>query len=306
MLIVCIKFFSVVLFLKYGVYCKIDYKNILKIKLGFKEINKLIVENISFAVIGGISVLFWSFGNIIITKFLTINDITNYDIIFKIFGMAQILPVIFSTTVFPKLVKVANTDLSDLRREAEKYYYLYLIYGVTSYVFVYSYADIFIPLLFGSKYILAISYCKEMFLTMIIFPIVLLQANILIALKKEKIDMWMNLIVLIMNILFCLLGVIFIKNLSIINYSIFASFIIFMIMQDTYLVKLKIHEVHRITKKYIAIISFGVSLGITVLYVNEIWIFPIYLMVIGIILLSLQVKNMGNDVLVMAPNKLTK
>ena len=77
-------------------------------------------------------------------------------------------------------------------------------------------------------------------------------------------------------------------------------------MQDTYLVKLKIHEVHRITKKYIAIISFGVSLGITVLYVNEIWIFPIYLMVIGIILLSLQVKNMGNDVLVMAPNKLTK
>jgi hypothetical protein len=151
---------------------------------------------------------------------------------------------------------------------------------------------------------MAISYCKEMFLTMIVFPVVLLQANILIALKKEKIDMWMNLIVLIMNILFCLLGVIFTKNLSIINYSIFASFIIFMIMQDTYLLKIKIQETTLIINKYSALISFGISLVLTVLYVKEIWVFPVYLMVIGIIILSLQSKKMRNDVLVIVPEKL--
>jgi O-antigen/teichoic acid export membrane protein len=151
---------------------------------------------------------------------------------------------------------------------------------------------------------LAISYCKEMFLTMIVFPVVLLQANILIALKKEKIDMWMNLIVLIMNILFCLLGVIFTKNLSIINYSIFASFIIFMIMQDTYLLKIKIQDTTLIINKYSALISFGISIVLTVLYVKEIWVFPVYLMVIGIIILSLQSKKMRNDVLVIVPEKL--
>ena len=303
-LIVGVKLFSAILFFNYGIYCKIYYNNVVKIKLEFKEINKLITKNISFALIGGISVLFWSFGNIIVTKFLSINDIAYYDIIFKIFGMAQIIPVIFSATVFPKLVKAANKNLSELKLLAEKYYYLYFVYGITSYVFIYSYADLLIPFLFGSKYMLAISYCKEMFLTMIVFPVVLLQANILIALKKEKIDMWMNLIVLIMNILFCLLGVIFTKNLSIINYSIFASFIIFMIMQDTYLLKIKIQDTTLIINKYSALISFGISIVLTVLYVKEIWVFPVYLMVIGIIILSLQSKKMRNDVLVIVPEKL--
>ena len=304
-IIVCIKIISVVLFFKYGIYCKLYLKRIFMVKMEFQEIKYLINNNISFAVIGGISVLFWSLGNIIVTKFLSINDIANYDIIFKIFGMAQIIPVIFSVTVFPKLVNAANKDISELKMSMVNYYYLYFVYGITSYVFVFSYADVFIPILFGSKYILASSHCKEMFLTMIVFPLVLLQANILIALKKEKMDMLMNLVVLILNMLFCLLGIIFINNLSIINYSIFASLIIFMIMQDTYLLKLNIQEKTIVFKKYSAIICFGMMIGITALYVSNIWIFPIYLIVITIIILSLQIKKLRKENFAMVSNQIT-
>jgi len=284
--IVLIKLFSVVLFFKYGLYCRLYLSDIIKLDLNVGELKRLIQKNISFAIIAGISVLFWSLGNIIVSKFLTTNDIANYDIVFKIFVMAQIIPVIFSATVFPKLVSAVNKDLDELKKLIGKYYYLYLIYGITAYVFVYSYADIFIPMLFGSKYLPAVSYCKEMFLTMIVFPIVLLQANIMIAIKKEKIDMWMNLIVLSINILICLTGVLFIKNLTIINYSIFTSFIIFMLMQDTYLTMMKIQELNQIMKKYAVVITLLTLTSLPLIYINAIWIFPVYLVVIGIILSS--------------------
>jgi O-antigen/teichoic acid export membrane protein len=286
-IIVLIKLFSVVLFLKYGLYSKLNLIDTIKHRLNIGELNNLIRKNISFAIIAGISVIFWSLGNIIVSKFLTINDIAYYDIVFKVFVMAQIIPVIFSSTVFPKLVKAANKDLAELKDLIGKYYYMYFIYGITAYVFVYSYAEIFIPLFFGSKYFVAAAYCKEMFLTMIVFPIVLLQANIMIAIKKEKIDMWMNIIVLGINIIICLTGVLFMKNLSIINYSIFSSFIIFMVMQDIYLIKMKIQELNQIMKKYAVVITLLILSNLPLRYLNAIWIFPGYLVFIGIILLSL-------------------
>jgi hypothetical protein len=75
-----------------------------------------------------------------------------------------------------------------------------------------------------------------------------------------------------------------------------------MLMQDTYLIKIKIQETNHILKKYVAIICFGILLGITVLYVTEIWIFPIYLISIGIIMLLIQKYKMRNAVFVVMKN----
>jgi O-antigen/teichoic acid export membrane protein len=275
-LIVTIKIISLITFFKYGLSCKLNISEFIKSDFKFHEINTLIRKNISFAIIGGMSVMFWGLGNIIVSKFLSIYDVANYDIIFKIFVMVQIIPVIFSATVFPQLVKAAIIDIEEVKKLIKRYYYIYFLYGVTSSIFVYSYADNFIPLLFGSKYIMAVSYCKEMFLTMIVFPVVLLQANLLIAIKKEKIDMWMNTVILIINLFVSILGVMYYNNLSVINYSIFLSFFTFLLMQDIYLIKIKMQELNHIVKRYVILITSALSFGIASIYINRVFIFPIY------------------------------
>jgi O-antigen/teichoic acid export membrane protein len=275
-LIVTIKIISLITFFKYGLSCKLNFSEFIKSDFKFHEINTLIRKNISFAIIGGMSVMFWGLGNIIVSKFLSIYDVANYDIIFKIFVMVQIIPVIFSATVFPQLVKAAIINIEEVKKLIKRYYYIYFLYGVTSSIFVYSYADNFIPLLFGSKYIMAAPYCKEMFLTMIVFPVVLLQANLLIAIKKEKIDMWMNTVILIINLFVSILGVMYYNNLSVINYSIFLSFFTFLLMQDIYLIKIKMQELNHIVKRYVILITSALSFGIASIYINRVFIFPIY------------------------------
>jgi O-antigen/teichoic acid export membrane protein len=302
-LIVAVKLMSLVTFFKYGLKSKLNLSDCIRSEFKIHEINKLVQNNISFAIIGGISVLFWGLGNIIVSKFLTIYDVANYDIIFKIFGMAQIIPVIFSATVFTQLVKAAMKDKNDVKKIIKNYYYIYFIYGVSTVIFICSYADNIIPLLFGSKYVIAISYCKEMFLTMIVFPVVLLQANLLIAIKKEKIDMWINLIILIINLLVSIIGVIYYKNLSVINYSIFISFLIFMIMQDIYLVKIKMQELNHIVKRYVILIISALSFGVASIYINRLFIFPLYGFMLIIITLIIYRNRMNLKIASFIPKR---
>ena len=102
---------------------------------------------------------------------------------------------------------------------------------------MYSFSDTIIPFLFGSKYALTAIYCKQMFLTILVFPTALLQANLLIAMKLEKKDMYINLLSLVVNFVFCIIGLYYYKSLSVVNYSIFGSFLIFHLLQDFVLYK---------------------------------------------------------------------
>jgi hypothetical protein len=53
----------------------------------------------------------------------------------------------------------------------------------------------------------------------------------------EKTDMWLNLSSLVLNLLIAFLGLTFFKNLSVVNYAIFISFLFFHVAQDIILVK---------------------------------------------------------------------
>ena len=106
-LIIAIRFITLNLFIRYGTSNKINIKLILKQQTGVKEIISLISSNYSFVIIGSISVLFWGLGGILISKFLTVVDVGNYEVSFKIFTMAEIIPVIVSSSILI-LPKCAN------------------------------------------------------------------------------------------------------------------------------------------------------------------------------------------------------
>ena len=75
-----------------------------------------------------------------------------------------------------------------------------------------------------------------MALTFLILPTVLLQANLIVAIGLEKMDMWFNIISLVFNVAGCLIGLYFLHSLTVINYSIFISFAIFHVLQDILLI----------------------------------------------------------------------
>lgn len=245
-LLICLRFITLNLFLKLGCVYLINIKQIWSIKVKAEEVKNIVFSNWSFIVIGSIAVIYWKIGNIIVSKLLSITDVANFEISFKLFSIVQILPVIISTSIFPVLVKLAEEDMSQFIKYYRKVFFLYALYGVMAYTFIFSYADSFVPFIFGEKYASTSIYSKQMFLTILVFPTALLQANVLIALKQERIDMWLNITSLMANCIFCFVGLYFLKSLTIINFSIFISFLLFHIIQDIFLVKFKIISVKHI------------------------------------------------------------
>jgi len=251
-ILILLRFITLNLFIKIGSSNLLNLRKVLMAKVNLNEIKSVIATNWMFIVIGSSSVIYWRVGNILVSKLLSLKDVSNYEISFKFFSIAEILPIIISTSVFPILVRIYGSNKETII--SHKFYkdsFLgYALYGLLAYTFIYSFSDSIVPFLFGEKYTNTSIYCKEMFLTILVFPTALLQANLLISLKLEKTDMWLNLISLTFNFFFCLIGLYFFKSLSIVNYSILISFIVFHICQDFVLIHRKIISLSHAFKFY--------------------------------------------------------
>ena len=240
-LLVLVRILTVNIFLRIGSSDTLEINGFWKVPVSYKYFKSIISKNWAFLVIGSTYIIYWRIATIIISKTLPIENVTYYENSFKLFSLAQLIPVVFGVTIFPKLVELSNSgDIKQLRVLYNKVFWLYAIYGMLAYTFMYSFADILIPFLFGEKYEGTAIFTKEMFLTFLVFPTSVLQAQILVALKKEKLDMWYNINSFIVNTTLCLVGLYFYPSLSIVNYSIFISFLIFHFSQDISLYKNKI------------------------------------------------------------------
>jgi O-antigen/teichoic acid export membrane protein len=145
----------------------------------------------------------------------------------------------------------SKPDKADFFAFYKKMHVYYLLFGWLAFTFIYSFSDKLIPIAFGNTYLSNAEYTKQMFLTILVFPTALLQANVLIAMKMEKQDMLFNIIALVVNLSMCLLGVLYIKSLSVVNYSIFASFLVFHISQDILLLGRKMVSLKSVFMFYI-------------------------------------------------------
>lgn len=239
--LVVVRIITLKIFLKVGTSDSIEINDFWKVPVSFEYFKSIISKNWAFLVIGSTYIIYWRIATIIISKTLPIENVTYYENSFKLFSLAQLVPMVFGVTVFPKFVEYFNSGkIVELRKLYTKIFWIYAFYGMLVYTFMYSFADILIPLLFGEKYGGTSIFTKEMFITFLIFPTSVLQAQILVALKKEKLDMWYNINSFIINTTLCLVGLYFYPSLSVVNYSIFISFLIFHISQDVSLYKNKI------------------------------------------------------------------
>ncbi len=236
-LLVIFRCFTLSLFFGFGFPDRIHVANIWNGSLGLKEMVDMLKKNIYFVVIGSVSVVYWSTGSLLVSKILQFDRVADYEISFKLFSIAEIIPVMVSASVFPMLVEKGKADSAERNRFFRKVFLVYTIYGLLAFTFIYSYASSLIPLLFGEKYVHTASFCIQMFWTIIIFPTALLQANLLVSMQMEKTDMWLNLISLALNFTIGFLGLIFYKDIALVNYAIFISFLFFHVSQDVILVQ---------------------------------------------------------------------
>ncbi len=244
MLMIVVRLFTSSIFINLGTANSISLKLLWKAKISYTDLKELILKNWQFIVIGSISIIYWKVANIIISKFLTLTDVANYEIANRIFTILGILPVIASATIYPKFIKHFNSsDFEGLKSFYKNLYLIYTLFALVSYAFIISFSTQALPIAFGNGYPGADICLKQMFLTFLLLPTVLLQANLIVAIGLERKDMWFNILSFIINVAGCFIGLYFYKTLAVINYSIFLSFIFFHIAQDVLLISKKLTSI---------------------------------------------------------------
>ena len=265
--IIFMRFISLNMFIKYGTSNHITIKQIINQNIRYLEIKNIIINNYSFVIIGSISVFFWSLGGIIVSIFYSYNDVSNYEIAFKLFSIAEIIPVIVSSSIFPMLIKLDKENYYKKIQLYKNAFIVYSIYGLLSYTFMLSYSKDIIPFAFGINFGESVKMSEDMFLTMVVFPSGLLQANMLISMNHEKLDMKLNIISLTVNLVLSMLGTILIGKVFVINSSIFIAFLVFHILQNIYLVRFNVLSIFEVMKNYAVLISIVISFE----YINNVF-----------------------------------
>lgn len=255
--LVLLRLISVVFFIQYGLPQDIVIRvRSIIFSFTFSELFKTVHSNKYFIFIGSISVLFWSFGNIVVSKLIGLSYVPHFEISYKLFTMAELVPLVFSASIFPVLTQKYKSDYSGLVLYFRKIFWIYAAYGFLSFMFILFFSDFFIPRLFGVGYIDTSKYSVQLFFTMLLFPTSLHQANLLIAMGYERRDMWYNLFMLISHIIVSLTLLFFFKDLSCLNLSIFLSFLLFHLSQDYFLLKKRILTKYDVLYFYVIIIFF--------------------------------------------------
>jgi O-antigen/teichoic acid export membrane protein len=237
-LMILFRILTLGLFIRVGSSNSINLKALWLAAISYHDIKVLIIKNWQFIVIGSISIIYWKIGNIIISKLLTLTNVADYEVSFRIFSVLQIMPVIASATIYPQFIKYYNDGNTEKLKQLYKNIFIgYTLFAALTYAFMYSFSGLIIPLAFGKGYPGAVNCLQQMFLTFLLLPTVLLQANLLVAIGMEKLDMWFNILSLVINLAGCFIGLYFYKELAVVNYSVFFSFLIFHLLQDISLIR---------------------------------------------------------------------
>lgn len=276
-LMIVARLLTLSLFIKMGSSNSISLATIWSAAVSYHDVKQLIVKNWQFIVIGSISIIYWKIGNLIISKMLTLAHVADYEVAFRIFSVLQIIPVIASTTIYPQFIKHYNEgNIHKLKQLFNYIFIAYTVFAVLTYAFIYSFSGLIIPLAFGQGYPGAIVCMQQMFLTFLLLPTVLLQANLLVAIGAEKLDMWFNVASLVINVAACFIGLYYYKNLAVINYSVLVSFLIFHLLQDVSLIKRKLMTVSHSIVFYVALIFTVLACRLLIQNLNSYLAFAVF------------------------------
>ncbi len=262
------------LFITWGTDGRFQLARFMRIPIHWSTFRTLVLKNWAFLVISSMAVLNWKIGGIVVSKFLSLEAVAEYEVAFKLLTIAYILPIIISQSMYPMLIRAEKENPASLRSLYQQAFYPLAVYGLLAYAFVVSYADTLIPLLFGPSFTHAALYCRQLFLVMLVFPTIFLQANVMLTLKLEKTDMLCNLISVVVNLSLCLIGMLYWKQLDAVNYAIFCSFVVFHVIQDWVLVRKRITSALHVIFVYGCIGLFYGAIHLADGLLAKEWIFP--------------------------------
>lgn len=288
--LIVMRFLTLNLFLVFGSSNSINIRKLMQYSISFDEIKKIVSQNWAFIIIGSVSIVYWRIGNIIISKTLTDADVANYEVSYRVFSLALILPMIISTTAFPQLVELNKQgNMQKLSGYFHRVFNVYLLYSLMCFTFFYSFSQYIIPWVFGSSYSNNIDYTIQMFLAVLVFPTTLLQANLLVALHREKADMWLNIVALLLNVAFSLTGIWIFRSLVGVNLSIFVSFLVFHMLQDYLLIKMKVVPVNKVAQFYVISIAVVGSYVLLAQYIAPYWLYAGFWAVLLLIIIRVTI-----------------
>ncbi|MBI9041322.1 oligosaccharide flippase family protein [Lutibacter sp.] len=247
---------------------KVFKLSIINHPIKFKKIRALIYEGRIFIIIGSVSTIFWRINALLLSKLVDKTEVGYYEIAFKFFSVAQIIPVILLATIYPLMSKYYS-DKSTYLSISQKAYLQILTLSVFTTLSAYFIAPYFIKYFFGSQFLGAIKLTQYMFFALIPFSLSLVQAYVLLSSNNEKLDMWLN----IMNLFFnTFLSYFLIKHIgskgSVI--SITVSFILFYILQSIILMYKKLNLLGSFRNSVFVILFFT----IVCITISEYAIFP--------------------------------
>lgn len=189
-----------------------------------------------FVIIGSINVVFWRVNILILSKMAEEKYTSCYEVAFKFFAIAQIIPVIMLSTVYPLLAQYYNTDRQKFTEIAQKSFLQMLLFSTMVTLLACFLSPYLIPFFLGNAYADAARMTQHMFITLIPFSLSLVQAYTLVASKNEKIDMWLNIINLSLNTLLAPVLIWFTGPMGSIT-SLTISFSVFFLLQQYFLYK---------------------------------------------------------------------
>jgi len=100
-----------------------------------------------------------------------------------------------------------------------------------------------------------------------------------VALNMEKTDMWLNLASLFLNVIIAFFGLIYFRDISVVNYAIFISFLFFHISQDIILIKSGIHKKSDTLLFYVSSTLFLLAYYILSAYFSFVYFFFVFWLV---------------------------
>jgi O-antigen/teichoic acid export membrane protein len=295
LLLITVRILTVGLFIKIGTSNSVTLSQLWIAKISTENLKVLILKNWQFMVIGSISIIYWRMGNIIISKMLTLVNVAEYEIAFRIFSLLQIVPLVVSASVYPQLIRYFNEkNYSELKYFYHNVFIMATIFSVLCYAFTFSFSGIIIPLVFGKGYPGSVLCLQQMSLSLLLIPTVLLQANLIVAIKLEKLDMWFNISSLLVYAVLCIVGLHFYRSLTVINYAIMISFIVFHLCQDFILVKKNLSSVLSIGLFYGCLAVLVVLYQSSSKYLNPFLNFSLLIILMIIILVFVMIIRKRN------------
>lgn len=280
-LVIAVRLLTLGIMLRLGSSSNINLLSLWRAPVLLADAKQLVLDNWRFVVIGSISIIYWRSGNIIISKMLSLSHVADYEVAFRFFSILQILPLVASSTIYPQFIRYFNNqDFAALKSFYKNIFVLYTLFAIITYVFVYAFAGQVIPIAFGNNYPGAVSCMQQMFLTILVLPTVLLQANLIVAMGMEKLDMWFNLISLTVHVTISVVGLLLVRELQVVNYAVFASFIVFHLLQDVFLVRRDIIKIKHAVLFYLVVALTTVSCLYGSAYVHPYLLFVFFLLLV--------------------------